>query len=111
MKILPSNHPRVVAISPSLSANERAAMWPGGLDIARVEAIERKEGRRHATAPAPASNKPAAVRPAATIPPTAKAQQPSSPTPIFYGEREPHGTRVENVFEAAFSDLNERFRQ
>lgn len=110
MKILPSNHPRVVAASPSLTARERAALWPAGVSASQVEAMERSAGKRFAPAPALAS-KPAAVRPAAAIPPTAKAQQPSSPTPIFFSEREPQGTRVGNVFEAAFSDLNERFRQ
>lgn len=110
MKILPSTHPRVVAVSPSLTARERAALWPAGVSASQVEAMERGAGKRFAPAPAPVS-KPSAARPAATIQTTGKAQQPSSPTPISYGVREPNGTLVDNVFKAAFSDLNERFRQ
>lgn len=80
MNHYPSDHPRVIAVSPALSPSTRAAVWPRGVDSGLLAVMERKAG---ITPPALAS-KPAAKPAVTTVaakPTSPPAAQPQARTP------------------------------
>lgn len=53
-KPLAHDHPRVIRCSPAMTAAMRRAMWPHGVSLSQVEAMERHDGFTPRTsAPAP----------------------------------------------------------
>lgn len=104
---LPHDHPRVVAVSPALNASTRAALWPHGVSLARLEAMECRSGIK-GPAPAPRLQQPAVSAPTKPVaaPPAPKAAQSQSYAVRYFGVSQRVGSPLDIAAKAVVDHFN-----